>query len=224
MAHDPANPLHHLVVLGHPSPDSFNAAVAEAYCAEVRRCGQVATLRDLYALGFDPRLGVGEGPGVGGAPPSDVAEDVALLHDADAIILIHPIWFGLPPAIIKGYVDRVFGHGFALGAMKQGGPQPNLAGKRLMVFSSSAATQPWLEERGQWMALRQAFATYLAELFHMDSHKHLHFGSIVDGLAGRFVSENLASVSAEAEALCAELARSRHATRAAKALSGAEGV
>lgn len=203
----PSHPesIRHLVVLGHPSASSFNRAVAETYCAAVRDCGQIPMLRDLYAMGFDPLLKADEraGDDIGTSP--DVAAELEMLRAADAIVLVYPIWFGLPPAIIKGYVDRVLGAGFRAGALAAGKPHPLLAGKRLLILSSSATTRPWLEERGQWQALRQAFDRYLVDAFHMHSSKSLHFDAVVETMEERVVYEHLEEVRNAAFALSSAL-------------------
>jgi NAD(P)H dehydrogenase (quinone) len=192
----------HLVVLGHPDPTSFCASVARAYRDEVVALDQRVILRDLYALGFDPRL---PARGISLKADADVAEDVELLRQADLITLIYPIWFGMPPAIIKGYIDRVLGADFDPGAIMQGGAHPAVAGKRLMLFTASASTRPWLEEKGQWIALRQAFETYLRDIFDLRDAGHTHFDAIVPGLKPRFVEECLSQVHERARAIAAKI-------------------
>lgn len=212
-------PIRHLVILGHPGAESFCGSVARTYCDTVRSYGQEAMLRDLYALGFDPALGRDEIPRLGAplAPARNIAEDLDLLRDADVIVLVYPIWFGMPPAMIKGYVDRVLGSGFTPQDIKSGAPHPALHGKRLALFTSSASTRPWLEEKGQWVALRHAFDTYLQMAFAMRDGGHTHFDAIVPGLRQRFVDENLAEVREVARRHAAELFEERRAIGVASA-------
>lgn len=196
----------HLVVLGHPDPKSFCATVARAYCEEIEALGQQVALRDLYALGFDPRLAANErSRDARLAAPADLARDIELLRGADVITLVYPIWFGLPPAIIKGYIDRVFGASFDARAIMDADKNPVLGGKRLMLFSSSASTRPWLEEKGQWVALRQAFEAYLRNIFGLRDAGHTHFDSIMLGVSQRVVDECLAVVRERARAVAAEI-------------------
>ena len=213
----PSEPLRHLVVLGHPSPKSLNHAIAEAYCAAVRACGQTPMLRDLYAQGFDPLLKADERPGAEPvAPRPEVAGEVEFVRSADAVVLVYPIWFGMPPAIIKGYIDRVLGAGFGSEALKAGHPNPLLEGKRLLILSTSATTRPWLEEQGQWVGLRQAFDHYLVHVFRMAGSEHVHFDAVVEGMSERVVREHLETVRSAASSLCSMLLRARHG-RAAEA-------
>lgn len=213
------DPLRQLVVLGHPSPTSFNRAIAETYCAAVRECGQQPMLRDLYAIGFDPLLHADERAEIDIERRPDVAAELEFVRSADAIVLIYPIWFGGPPAIIKGYIDRVLGAGFRAGALKAGRGHPLLAGKNLLTLSSSATTLPWLEEKGQWLALRQAFDKYLVAAFQMGSAEHVHFDAVVEDMAERIVYEHLETARRAAFAFSADLNSARHAARARAALA-----
>lgn len=190
---DPAS-LRHLVVLGHPGLDSFNHAIVRAYRQEVESLHQIVEVDDLYARNFDPLLRRDELPGPGFKPRPDVATSLAQIEGASAIVLVYPIWFGMPPAMIKGYVDRVMGADFSPEALKAQLPSPALRGKRLIIFSTSAATRPWLEERGQWLALKQAFDTYLTRAFGLADCHHVHFDAVVPGLDARFVAEHLSIV------------------------------
>lgn len=214
----------HVVVLGHPDRESFAGTVARTYCDAVRECGHEAVLRDLYALKFDPLLAADERPGPGPFTPApDLAEDIELLQRADVITLVYPIWFGMPPAIIKGYVDRVLGAGFSAASIKQGTPHPLLAGKRLVLFTSSASTRPWLEERGQWTALRRAFETYIENIFSLRDGGHTHFDAIVPGLKPQFVDECLAVVRERARAVSAEVLSEKRARQSESLRQGATG-
>lgn len=211
----------HLVVLGHPDSKSFGATVAQVYCDAVRGFGHEAVLRDLYALDFDPRLAAEERPGASPfRPASDIVEDLDLLRRADVITMVYPIWFGMPPAIIKGYIDRVLGAGFSAAAIKRGSPHPVLAGKRLMLFTSSASTRPWLEEKGQWRALRQAFETYLQGIFSLRDAGHTHFDAIVPGIAPRVIDECLEMVREQAHSVSAQVLSEKRAVQSLKIRHG----
>lgn len=214
----------HVVVLGNPSSDSFTHAIADRYCAAVKECGQDVELRDLYALGFDPRLQADQRPGHQiQAMPDDVAREMGLLREADAIIFIYPLWFGMPPAIIKGYVDRVMGAALTPTDIKSHIPDVILQGRRLASFSTSAATAPWLAEQGQLEQLKQVFDRYLLKIFGMLDAGHVHFGAIVEGLNERYARETLLVVEQHARKLCSEILADRHAVDALKLLTAQQG-
>src|SRR5262245_14026995 len=96
-----------LVIVAHPDPASFNHALAGAAADEAERLGHRVVLRDLYAERFDPLLGAEEARGGASRDPL-VVEHIALLRAAQALIVVHPNWWGAPPAIAKGWIDRVF--------------------------------------------------------------------------------------------------------------------
>jgi NAD(P)H dehydrogenase (quinone) len=197
----------HIVVLGHPAADSFNHAIAEKYCATVRACGQEAVLRDLYALDFDPRLRLGHLPGHQTRSMSgDVAGEIALLRAGDAIVFVYPLWFGMPPAIIKGYVDRVLGEALTPRDITRHIPDAVLQDKWFATLSTSATTRPWLDEQGQLESLRNAFDRYLLKIFGMRDGGHTHFDAIVEDLQEERVRQTLANVEEQARRLCKELA------------------
>ena len=98
-----------LLVYCHPVPDSFNAAVRDAVVRGLTRAGHEIDLLDLYADGFQPVMGEGERrdyhtPGANLAP---VAEEVARVKRAEALVFVHPTWWYGPPAMLKGWMDRV---------------------------------------------------------------------------------------------------------------------
>jgi NAD(P)H dehydrogenase (quinone) len=124
-----ANEIKHAVILCHPEPDSFNAAIAAQYCAAVEKHGQKAVLRDLYRLNFDPVLRAGEQPGAAGfLPAPDVARELEAIAGAAVLVFVYPIWFGTPPAMLKGYVDRVLGSEFTFRAVRGGMRPPRWKG------------------------------------------------------------------------------------------------
>lgn len=206
--------IRHLVVIGHPGPASFNHSVANAYADTVISYGQTAIVRDLYATGFDPLLKPFERPGTPGFRLSpDVETELAEVRRAAVIVLVYPIWFGTPPAIIKGYVERVLGSGLPPRRCNGAEGEPELAGKDLVILSTSGTTRPWLEESGQWLGLRQAFDLYLQTVFHLASVEHIHADAIVAPLEPSYAAECLANVEQQARITCARLLSAAHSRR-----------
>jgi NAD(P)H dehydrogenase (quinone) len=197
----------HVVILCHPEPDSFNAAVAAKYCAVVRENGQEAILRDLYAMDFDPVLRASEQPGSPDFRQSpQVAHELGILTGAAALVLVYPIWFGSAPAMLKGYVDRVLGSDFAFDAIRARGGPSWLAGTHLLSLTSSGNTQLWLEEQGAWQSLIQVFDRYLGWAFAMASAEHVHFSPIAPELSERFFLQYMEEVSQAARKICRTVA------------------
>lgn len=198
----------HLIILGHPATESFNAAIAKRYAETVHSNHQDTVLRDLYALGFDPLLKESERFMREDQPFSpDVETELDLIRKCDIVTFIYPLWFGTPPAIIKGYVDRVFGAGFRLTDLAT---QKNdlFGGKQLAVVTTSASTLPWLESQGMWLLLRQSFELYLKAVFGFAKNYHFHADSIVDNLDQADADRILHEVDAFARTICADGAMS----------------
>ncbi len=128
------------VVLAHPNPQSFNHAIAQAAVDQLRQNGHRPILHDLYAEGFDPLLPTEEIP-ADGLLPAPVQTHCDEIASADGIILVHPNWWGQPPAILKGWVDRVFrpdvAYRFLEGDKGEGVPIGLLRAKAALVFNTS---------------------------------------------------------------------------------------
>lgn len=196
----------HLVVLGHPSPDSFSAALAGCYVEAARSFHHDAILRDLYALGFDPLLKEAERTSNGAAGTSDdVRAELELLKRSGVLTFVYPLWFGMPPAIIKGYIDRVLGTGFRVDDLTRPGDGV-LRGKRLAVITTSGSRLTWLEEHGMWVSLRQSFDEYLKTVFGFAQCDHYHADSIGDDLSTGDAERVLFEVREFARSVCASAA------------------
>ena len=128
-----------LIILAHPTPGSFNHAIAETVVAALEKQGHSIFFRDLYAEGFVPVLRSEE----------ILEEDVnpvvrghcEQLASADGIVLVHPNWWGMPPAILKGWVDRVVrpevAYRFVEDDSGEGIPVGLLKAKAAIVFNTS---------------------------------------------------------------------------------------
>ena len=186
--------MKHALIIAHPRLESFTVATAAAYAQACEELGHQAVRRDLYRIGFDPCLKAQEMPGddhFQAAP--DVLAERALLADCDVFALFYPLWLNTPPAIVKGYLERVFGFGFAYGA---GGRSynPLLTGRKFISFSSSGSPVGWLKQIGALDALCVVFDDYFAKLCGMTSLDHVHVGGITPGANPFFVDARLKEV------------------------------
>ncbi len=101
-----------LLVVAHPNPASFNHALAAAAAAALRGQGHEVVTQDLCAEGFEPCLPAAECAKDAVLPP-DIARRCAELASADGLVVVHPNWWGQPPAALKGWLDRVVRPGVA---------------------------------------------------------------------------------------------------------------
>ncbi len=104
-----------LIVLAHPSPESFTAALSREVCAILRQRGHAAEICDLYAENFDPVLSREALRRYLDAPANraGVERYVEDLLAAEAVVFVYPVWHDGPPAMLKGYFDRLFVPGVA---------------------------------------------------------------------------------------------------------------
>lgn len=128
------------LILANPRSGSFNHAIAEVARKTLQSCGHQVAFHDLYIERFDPILRYEE-------IPKSAAVDIAVqkhceeIASAEGIIVVHPNWWGMPPAILKGWVDRVIRPGVAYefleGDSGDGVPHGLLRAKKAIVFNTS---------------------------------------------------------------------------------------
>ena len=128
------------VILAHPEPRSFNHAIAHSACRALRRIGHTVCFHDLYEEGFDPLLPSAELE-TNSPPPVELEHYCDELQRADGLVLVHPNWWGQPPAMMKGWIDRVFRPGVAYkfqeGDGGEGVPVGLLRAQAAIIFNTS---------------------------------------------------------------------------------------
>ena len=119
-----------LIVYAHPEPTSFSAALVGRAVDTLEQAGHAVTVSDLYGEGFNPVAGRHDFSTVNdpkrfhyqseqalaagnGAFAPEIAREQARVAAADLLILQFPLWWGAPPAILKGWFERVLAYGFA---------------------------------------------------------------------------------------------------------------
>ena len=128
------------VILAHPNKKSFNHAIATTAVDTLKQNGHKVFFHDLYEEKFDPILPAGEIPR-DVALPSEVEKHCREISEADGVVIVHPNWWGQPPAILKGWVDRVIRPGKAYEFLEndkgEGVPSGLLKAKSAIVFNTS---------------------------------------------------------------------------------------
>ena len=141
--------MHSHFVLAHPEPRSFNAHLARSGAAALEAEGWTTSFSDLYAMGFDPCERADHYPdrvapdrfdvqaeqrhaSEAGGLPQVVRDELALMDRADLLVLQYPMWWHLPPAILKGWFDRVLAYGDGYTAKKRW-ETGRFVGKRAML-------------------------------------------------------------------------------------------
>ncbi len=137
-----------IVILAHPRKESFNHAIALTAVKTLKKGGHDAVYHDLYEEKFDPVLS-----------DDELQKDAQLgtllrawceeIAETDGLVIVHPNWWGQPPAILKGWVDRIIRPGVAYefkeGDGGEGVPCGLLKAKAALVFNTSNTS----EEREQ---------------------------------------------------------------------------
>ncbi|MEN6466359.1 MAG: NAD(P)H-dependent oxidoreductase [Syntrophaceae bacterium] len=175
------------VILAHPDPRSFNHAIAETVVSELKAGGHEVNLHDLYAEGFDPVITAGEIP-EGAALPGEVEMHCREIAAADGIVIVHPNWWGQPPAILKGWVDRVVRAGtaymFEEGDQGEGVPVGLLKAKAACVFNTSN-TLPEREARVFGDPLETLWRNCIFGLCGVENFYRETFSAVVTSSAGQ---------------------------------------
>jgi putative NADPH-quinone reductase len=132
-----------LIILGHPDRKSFSAALCDAYEKGAQEKGGDVERINLCDLKFDPILRYGYNR-VQKLEP-DLIEAQRLIKWANHIVFVFPIWWSAPPALLKGFIDRVFLPGFAFKYRENSSMWDKLLmGKSARLIITSDAPVAWL--------------------------------------------------------------------------------
>ncbi|MEI2454401.1 NAD(P)H-dependent oxidoreductase [Lysobacter firmicutimachus] len=161
-----------LIVYAHPEPQSLNGALKDAMREHLLATGHEVEVTDLYAQGWksaidaddflqhdpDRRLQVIAASGrayAEGALTEDVRREQDKLRWADAVILQFPLWWFSMPAILKGWIDRVYAYGLAYGVGEHSDRrwgdrygEGSFAGKRAMLSVTAGGWRDHYSARG----------------------------------------------------------------------------
>jgi len=189
--------MKHLIVVAHPAPDSFTMTLTRAYAGELKSLGHDVRLHDLYRMGFDPLLSAAElaPAGPGHTVPDGVTAAQADIRAADVLTVVYPIWWMAMPAMLKGYIDRVFARGFAYES-RDGVVRGLLGGKSAVLVTVSGAPLAALVDNGRWEAMRVLQDTHIFRASGFALLEHLHFDAVTPLLPAAEVERHAARIRA----------------------------
>ena len=128
------------VILAHPDPESFNHAIAQTAVDALKANGYRVFFHDLYQEKFDPRLNLEE-LAKDAILPAVIRKHCDEIAAASGIVIVHPNWWGQPPAILKGWMDRVIrpdvAYKFLEGDTGEGIPKGLLKARIALVLNTS---------------------------------------------------------------------------------------
>lgn len=134
-----------LVVYCHPDPQSFNAAVRDRVLAGLAAGGHEARLLDLHAMGFDPVMSQPERAGyhTPGLNEEPVRAHLEALRWCEALVFVYPTWWYGPPAMLKGWLDRVWVPHATFGMPEPGKPIARILTNIRFIAAVSTLGSPW---------------------------------------------------------------------------------
>jgi len=166
--------MKYLVIYAHPNPQSFNSAIRDTVLTELKKAGKDAVLKDLYDMNFNPVLSCDDfmkAQQCLAAP--DVEREQEFVKEAGTLIFIYPLWWSGMPAMLKGWIDRVFSYGFAY-EIKETGPVGLLPGKKAFLITTTGATEEMNRESGIYDAMSRTIDGALAFTgLEIVGHKYL---------------------------------------------------
>lgn len=145
-----------LIIYSHPNPESFNRSVLQAVTGELESKGVEYKVKDLYEMNWNPVLSAKEFQEMqSGVVPEDVRAEQQDVAWADTLIFIYPIWWAEQPAMMKGWLDRVFSEGFAY-EVRNGDAKGLLTGKKAVVITTSGGEKWAMKQSGMIDAVEKS--------------------------------------------------------------------
>ncbi len=170
--------MKHLIVYSHPNPESFNHAILETYESALKEAGHEVRVRDLYAESFDPVLtGEDLAAMAKGKSPDGVKNEQAHVAWADVLTFVYPLWWAGPPAIAKGYMDRVFSSGFAY-SFGPKGLQRLLGEKQVATIVTIGDTEENYREKGFFESMDRLMDGVTFDFSGIRPVAHKYFSSV----------------------------------------------
>jgi NAD(P)H dehydrogenase (quinone) len=145
-----------LVIYTHPNPKSFNHAILETVEATLKEKKHDVKIRDLYADPIKSTLDVDDFDSFkAGIIPEDIKKEQQLLKWAENLVFVYPLWWFDRPALLKGYIDRVFSKGFAFDYAPTGaiGLLPH---KKALVIQTAGTPQAIFEKNNAFPGIESA--------------------------------------------------------------------
>jgi NAD(P)H dehydrogenase (quinone) len=168
-----------LLVVAHPRRDSLTFAVANAFATAASRHGVEFEHADLVGEGFDATLRVDDEPDWSDPDKvysATVQAEVARIARNQATVIVFPVWWWSVPAILKGWIDRVWNHGFAYGASSY----PH---RRVWMLGLAGTTEDAYAKRGYDAAMRTQLETGVLEYCGIEDRRLELLYGVIEGAA-----------------------------------------
>ena len=152
-----------LIIYAHPERESFTYEVLRAFTAGLEESGHTVEVIDLYEIGFNPLTTRSEV--YGEDIPEDVAEQQKIVSSAEAMAFIASTWWNGFPAILRGWIDRVFSYGFAYTASENYlGTKGLLPHKKVTIIQFINSSEEDKSQAGMLHSLEQVNIANFTEI------------------------------------------------------------
>lgn len=170
--------MNNLVIFAHPNPNSFGNGIVDAVVKASEEKGAKVRVRNLYEIGFDPILKPSDFVAFqSGKAPEDILTEQEHIKWADVITFVYPVWWTSFPAMLKGYVDRVFSYGFAYEYV-DGAPNGLLKGKKGLLFGTTGTPSEIYAANGMHNSMKQTTDQGIFNFSGIEEVKHTFFGAV----------------------------------------------
>lgn len=166
-----------LIVLAHPRRNSLTGQIADAVAGGLTDTGHRPEFADLYREGFDPLIMPADEPDWDREDKvysMAVKTEMARMDRNQAIILVFPIWWWSFPAMMKGWIDRVWNKDYAYGSTK-------LNHRRALAIGLSSSDDEGYASRGYDTAIETEVVTGLFEFCGIDDARFVFLHHSTDG-------------------------------------------
>jgi len=166
------------IVIAHPDQNSFNHEILQRVTSSLEKQNISYRVRDLYTMGFQPVFTAEDMAGVeNNRVSSDIEEEQQQITDADLLVMVYPIWWWSQPAILKGYIDRVFTDGFAF-EYKADGPVGLLQGKHAVVFTTTRESAEEMRAKGFDELIKKQIVDGTLSFVGFENVVHVNFAEV----------------------------------------------
>lgn len=167
--------MKYLIIYAHPNESSLNNHLLKNVIDSLQKEQQEIEIRDLYKIQFNPVLSFADMEGQRmGKVDATVQREQEYISWADHLVFIYPIWWTGMPAIIKGYIDRVFSYGFAY-RYDQGVQKGLLTGKMVTIINTQGKSKAEYESIGMDKALSLTSDKGIFTYCGLEINRHFFF-------------------------------------------------
>ncbi|MGF7057578.1 NAD(P)H-dependent oxidoreductase [Brassicibacter mesophilus] len=167
-----------LVIYTHPNPKSFNAAIKEHIVSELEKNGHDVSIRDLYELGFNSILSADDFVHFQkGEVAPDIEAEQNEIKWADTLFFVFPTWWENMPAMLRGYIDRVFSTGFAYKYSDEG-PIGLLKGKKAVILQTTGSPEEVLDSSNLLSSMKKVIGNGIFSFVGIETIAHKFFFAV----------------------------------------------